>query len=123
MKDADAMAEQAATLLGISPDSVMISSTGRIGVPMPMATISKGIQLAAKSLSASGGKDAARAIITTDTHEKHASATVEIGGKTVTIGAMTKGAGMIAPQMKTAGVLHATMLAYFTTDAAISQDA
>ena len=80
---------------------------------MPMATIERGIDLAAAALSDKGGPTAAEAIMTTDTVPKSVALQLEIGGKTVTIGAMTKGAGMIDPAMT---VPHATMLCYITTD-------
>ena len=109
----------AAAKLGISPDSVAVASTGRIGVQMDMALIEKALDLAVPQLSSDGGNDAARAIMTTDTVPKAVAAKLEINGKTVTIGAMTKGAGMINPGM--AG-LHATMLCFITTDADIDKD-
>ena len=113
--NAEKMCEQVGQLLGIRPESVMVSSTGRIGVQMPMSIIEKGIALAVPALSCDGGKKAADAIMTTDTRPKAIAVELNIGGKTVTIGAMTKGAGMIDPKMK---VPHATMLCYITTDAA-----
>ncbi len=109
----------AAAKLGIAPDAVAVASTGRIGVQMDMALIEKALDLAVPQLSADGGNDAARAIMTTDTVPKAVAAKLEINGKTVTIGAMTKGAGMINPGM--AG-LHATMLCFITTDADIEKD-
>ena len=109
----------AAAKLGIAPDAVAVASTGRIGVQMDMTLIEKALDLAVPQLSADGGNDAARAIMTTDTVPKAVAAKLEINGKTVTIGAMTKGAGMINPGM--AG-LHATMLCFITTDADIEKD-
>ena len=123
--DAQAMAAYTAERLGVGASEVLVSSTGVIGKQLPMAVIRHGIDLAVKELSRDGGVAAARAIMTTDTVEKHVAVELELGGKAVRIGAMTKGAGMIAPQM----VLcqnrpkQATMLAYFTTDAAIDRDA
>ncbi|MBR2633646.1 MAG: bifunctional ornithine acetyltransferase/N-acetylglutamate synthase [Lentisphaeria bacterium] len=87
----------AAERLGIQPDEVAVGSTGRIGVQMPMDTIEKGLDLAVAALSCDGGNDAARAIMTTDTVPKAVALELELDGKTVTIGAMTKGAGMIDP--------------------------
>ena len=104
---------EVARTLGVKPEEVAVSSTGRIGVQMPMATIERGIDLAAAALSDKGGPTAAEAIMTTDTVPKSVALQLEIGGKTVTIGAMTKGAGMIDPAMT---VPHATMLCYITTD-------
>ena len=112
-------AAMAAAKLGISPDAVAGASTGRIGVQMDMGLIEKALDLAIPQLSADGGNSAARAIMTTDTVPKAVAAKLEINGKTVTIGAMTKGAGMINPGM--AG-LHATMLCFITTDADIEND-
>ena len=109
----------AAEKLGIAPDMVAVASTGRIGVQMNMELINKALDLAVPQLSADGGNAAARAIMTTDTVPKAAAAKLTINGKTVTIGAMTKGAGMINPGM--AG-LHATMLCFITTDADIEND-
>ena len=123
--DAQAMAAYTAERLGVGASEVLVSSTGVIGKQLPMAVIRHGIDLAVKELSRDGGVAAARAIMTTDTVKKHVAVELELGGKAVRIGAMTKGAGMIAPQM----VLcqnrpkQATMLAYFTTDAAIDRDA
>ncbi len=105
-----------AGLLGISPRAVMTSSTGRIGVQMPMQIIEPGIEMAVAALSDDGGAKAARAIMTTDTVPKHAAVKIDFGGgRVVAIGAMTKGAGMIDPKLVKAP--HATMLCYVTTDA------
>lgn len=111
--NAERTCELVAVRLGVKPEEVAVSSTGRIGVQMPMATIERGIDLAAAALSDKGGPTAAEAIMTTDTVPKSVALQLEIGGKTVTIGAMTKGAGMIDPAMI---VPHATMLCYITTD-------
>ncbi len=111
--NAERTCELVAKKLGIKPEEVAVSSTGRIGVQMPMPTIEKGIELASKALSSQGGQSAAEAIMTTDTVAKSVALQLEIGGKTVTIGAMTKGSGMIDPKMT---VPHATMLCYITTD-------
>lgn len=104
----------AAARLGITPDEVAVGSTGRIGVQMPMDTIEKGLDLAVAALSADGGNNAAQAIMTTDTVPKAVAVELELDGKKVTIGAMTKGAGMIDPHLVG---LHATMLCFITTDA------
>ena len=119
MAAAQKSCEIAANALGISAEEVAVASTGRIGVQMDMALIEKALDLAVPQLSSDGGNDAARAIMTTDTVPKAVAAKLEINGKTVTIGAMTKGAGMINPGM--AG-LHATMLCFITTDADIDKD-
>ncbi|MHB1458549.1 MAG: bifunctional glutamate N-acetyltransferase/amino-acid acetyltransferase ArgJ [Armatimonadota bacterium] len=111
--DALETADRTSKLLGVSPEDVLIASTGVIGHLLPMEIMRSGIDLAAGSLSADGGEDAARAIMTTDTFPKEAAAEVVIGGKPVRIGGICKGAGMICPNM-------ATMLAFITTDAAIA---
>lgn len=108
------MCDLTAAELNIAPESVLVASTGRIGVQMPMDIIEKGIKLAAAELSSDGGNQAAQAIMTTDTVPKACAVSVEIGGKTVTIGAICKGVGMIDPQMTTAP--HATMICCIATD-------
>ncbi|MBP5299808.1 MAG: bifunctional glutamate N-acetyltransferase/amino-acid acetyltransferase ArgJ, partial [Victivallales bacterium] len=123
--DAEAMAVYTAERLGCRSGEVFVSSTGVIGKQLPMDIIRHGIDLAAAALSTDGGEAAAKAIMTTDTVEKRVAVEFELNGRPVRIGAMTKGAGMIAPQM----VLcqnrpkQATMLAYFTTDAAVTREA
>jgi glutamate N-acetyltransferase/amino-acid N-acetyltransferase len=99
--------------LSCPADAVFVMSTGVIGQPLPMDKIAGGIQGAAQGLSAQGGHDAARAIMTTDTRPKEAAARVQIGATEVTISGMCKGAGMIHPGM-------ATMLALLLTDAAVA---
>ncbi len=116
MADAVAMAEQTAQGLGISAEAVLVASTGIIGKRMPMDKITSGIADAVRSLSADGGADAARAIMTTDTVPKEAVAEIVIGDIKVRIGGIAKGAGMICPNV-------ATMLTFITTDAAITPDA
>jgi glutamate N-acetyltransferase/amino-acid N-acetyltransferase len=119
LADARAMAAYAAELLGVTPGAVLVSSTGRIGVPMPMDKIRRGTELAVQALAADGGALAARAIMTTDTRPKTAAAALAVDGCDVRIGGMAKGAGMIAPRLRPAGPPQATMLAYVTTDAAV----
>jgi glutamate N-acetyltransferase/amino-acid N-acetyltransferase len=116
IKNAEIMCLAAGTCLGINAASVMVSSTGRIGVQMPMDVINAGIAKAVQALNDDGGLVAADAIMTTDTCPKSMAVQLSINGKIVTIGAMTKGAGMIDPNMS---VPHATMLCYITTDAVI----
>ena len=118
--DADKMAETTANLLHLDKNEVLVASTGRIGVTLPMPTIINGIEKAVNALSRSGGPNAAAAIMTTDTKPKNTAVKFEINGKTVTIGGTTKGAGMIAPNMQAP---HATMLAFITTDANIEKSA
>jgi len=114
--DADAleMARLAANRFGVRQGDVLPGSTGVIGVPLPLDKIAAGLDEAI--LSRSGGADAARAIMTTDTVPKEAQADVTIGGRTVRIGGMAKGSGMIHPNM-------ATLISVLTTDAAISVSA
>ena len=112
------MAEMTAGVLGIEPEDVLVSSTGRIGVQLPLEKIANGIRMAADALSSDGGAAASSAIITTDTRPKTTAVSFVIDGRRVTIGGMTKGAGMIAPRMLLAKP-HATMLCYITTDAVI----
>ena len=105
MKNARQMASLVGESLGIDPSLVLVASTGVIGQQLPMNKISNGIRLAAPALEPDGGHDAALAIMTTDTVPKEIAAEFEVGGKTARIGGMTKGAGMIAPNL-------ATMLAF-----------
>ena len=91
MANAEKMSELTANALQITDSAVLVASTGRIGVQMPMDIIEKGIKMAAGTLSCDGGNQAARAIMTTDTVPKACAVSVEIAGKTVTIGAICKG--------------------------------
>ncbi len=116
LDNAEKSCEMAAAALGIAPGEVMVCSTGRIGVQLNMETVAKGIELAVPALDRDGGNAASLAIMTTDTVPKSTAVQLEIGGRTVSIGAMTKGVGMIDPKMK---VLHATMLCCIATDAAL----
>lgn len=117
LQDAETMCAITARELGITAEEMFVSSTGRIGVNMPMQVIEAGIVKAAAALDANGGKVASQAIMTTDTVPKSAAVSVELSTGTVSIGGTTKGAGMIDPQM---AALHATMLCYITTDAEIT---
>ena len=105
-------ARLAAEALGIDEQLVLVCSTGVIGVNLPMDRMAEGVRLAAGALSATGGDDAAHAIMTTDTVDKQIAVELEIDGQPVKIGGMCKGAGMIEPNM-------ATMLGFITTDAAV----
>ena len=111
-------AEAAAKALNIDAAGVLVGSTGVIGMQLPMQKLVDGIQILAgkKAEGLQSGHDAALAIMTTDTVEKEMAVEIEIGGKTVTIGGMSKGSGMIHPNM-------CTMLAFITTDAAITKEA
>ena len=113
VEKAEAMCQMTAEALGLSPEDIIIASTGVIGAVLPLEPIAKGIKELAPQLTADGGALAAEAIMTTDTKAKEEAYTIEIGGKTVTIGAMAKGSGMIHPNM-------ATMLGFLTTVAAIT---
>ena len=110
-------AKEAAKVLGVPENAVLVASTGVIGMQLPMDRLKKGISLLkeAKGTGAEKGTAAAKAIMTTDTVHKEIAVQVELGGKTVTIGGMCKGSGMIHPNM-------CTMLAFVTTDAAISKE-
>ena len=111
-------AEAAAKALNIDAAGVLVGSTGVIGMQLPIQKLVDGIQVLAgkKAEGLQSGHDAALAIMTTDTVEKEMAVEIEIGGKTVTIGGMSKGSGMIHPNM-------CTMLAFITTDAAITKEA
>lgn len=123
LNDAHVMAELAGFALGCPSDRIVIASTGMIGKYLPMNKICKGIEAAGKALGSSRrhAHDAAMAIMTTDTVPKEAavSATLKDGTR-ITIGGMTKGSGMICPELKK---WHATNLTFITTDAAISHAA
>ena len=110
-------ADAAAEALGIEADAVLLGSTGVIGMQLPIDRMQAGARTLAAQLKSGleAGTEAAQAIMTTDTHKKEIAYEMEIGGKTVTIGGMAKGSGMIHPNM-------CTMLAYVTTDAAISHE-
>jgi glutamate N-acetyltransferase/amino-acid N-acetyltransferase len=109
------MAELVAERLPIPASDVVVASTGVIGVPLEISVIEAGMDALVAGLSKSGSIDAREAIMTTDTMKKEAALSLDIGGKTVTIGAMAKGSGMIHPNM-------ATMLGFVTTDCAISRE-
>ena len=101
--------------LGVAAEDVAVCSTGVIGVPLPMDRIAEGVRLAAADLAATpeAADNAAHAIMTTDTVPKQASLSFEVEGREVRLGGMSKGAGMIEPNM-------ATMLAFVTTDAEVA---
>ena len=110
-------AEAAALALGISAESVLVASTGVIGMQLPMDRITAGVKAMAPLLDGSleSGTGASMAIMTTDTKNKEVAVRFELGGTTVTMGGMCKGSGMIHPNM-------CTMLSFVTTDAAISKE-
>ncbi len=116
MEDARRMCEIAGLELRIPAHQVLVASTGIIGVPLPMDKVEQGIKMASSQLSRDGGRDAAQAIMTTDTFPKFAAVRSEINGKVIHIGGIAKGAGMIAPNM-------ATMLCFIGTDACVGRKA
>ena len=116
LADAEEMASLVARRLHADPQTIFVGSTGVIGQPLPIARIRAGIPAIMSRARRTGGHEAARAILTTDLKTKEMAASARIGGRTVTVGGMAKGSGMIHPDM-------ATMLAYVTTDAAIEQPA
>lgn len=111
------MASEIAKVLGVMPEEVLTASTGVIGMQLRMAPIRKGAPLLKDALTADrrGAKDAASAIMTTDTVSKECAVTFEQEGTTITVGGMSKGSGMIHPNM-------ATMLSVITTDAKVSHE-
>ena len=110
LADSAEMAGLTAVKLGISPEDVLVASTGVIGVPLPMERLRTGIKDI--TLSSEGGHQLAKAMMTTDTFPKEIAVSLRLGDKEVTIGGVAKGAGMIHPDM-------ATLLCFLTTDAAI----
>ena len=113
LRDSEAMCAETARRLGIDAGRVLPSSTGIIGVPLPMDRIVRGIADAAAALSPDALQDAAHAIMTTDNGPKTAAASCRISGRAVCVAGIAKGAGMIAPNM-------ATMLCYVLTDANVA---
>lgn len=116
IEDTEATASKLASLMGVEPRSVLVSSTGVIGVNLPMDTVLSGVEKTYPLLGSSleKGSLAAEAIMTTDTYSKTVAVETEIDGKKITIGGMAKGSGMINPNM-------ATMLCFITTDCSIAR--
>ena len=115
-ENAKRMCEAAAKATGLKPSDFVVASTGVIGQTLNIAAIEKGVPVLAEQLKKEGGSDdAAHAIMTTDTEKKEYAVSLTIGGRTVTIGAIAKGSGMIHPNM-------GTMLCFITTDCAITQE-
>jgi glutamate N-acetyltransferase / amino-acid N-acetyltransferase len=112
LRNAREMTAETARLVGCPVEQVLVSSTGVIGVALPMDKVRAGLPRAFAALGADQGPAAARAIMTTDLSPKEASRRIAIGGREASIGGMCKGAGMIEPMM-------ATMLGFVTTDAAV----
>lgn len=117
IKSNEKMAQCLADILGVDSSTVLTASTGVIGAVFPIDTITKGIKATFPMLGydRNNALMAAEAIMTTDTYSKEVAVEFELGGKTVHLGGMAKGSGMICPNM-------ATMLSFITTDAAISQE-
>ena len=110
-------AQAASAALNVPESAVLVASTGVIGMQLPMDKLKAGIKAMATELSGTieSGMEAAKSIMTTDTKKKEVAVQFEIGGKTVTVGGMCKGSGMIHPNM-------CTMLSFVTTDIAISKE-
>ncbi len=134
LRDARMMTELPARVLHLPVENVLVASTGRIGLPLPMANVKRGIRAAAALLNHSReyARHAAEAIMTSDTRPKEIAVELELRGRTARIGGICKGAGMIQPGMSTDGARpatlpnagpHATMLCFITTDAAIESKA
>lgn len=112
---AEKMCEIAAETLSVSPEDVIVASTGVIGQPLPIEPVIKGAEMMKGKLSKDGGTNAAEAIMTTDTIKKEMAMEMTLGGKKVTVGGIAKGSGMIHINM-------GTMLSFVTTDAAVSAE-
>lgn len=126
LRDAEDMTAAAAKGLGLAKQDVLVCSTGRIGVTLPMSNVRQGIEAAVHSIDSSRehASHLAEAIMTSDTRPKEVAVEFVVDRKTVRIGGVCKGAGMIQPGMSRTGArpaagLHATMLGFVTTDAAI----
>ena len=115
LSNAKLMAQKTAQCLGIDEKSVLVSSTGIIGMQLPMDKITSGIEKACSVLSVDGGDDSAHAIMTTDSYTKQIAVQFEIDGKEIFIGGIAKGSGMIHPNM-------GTMLSFITTNINIEKD-
>ena len=114
-ENAEAMSTAAAHATGREPGDFVVASTGVIGQTINISAIQAGLPQAAAALSADGSDAAAHAIMTTDTVKKEIAVSLTIGGKEVRLGAIAKGSGMIHPNM-------GTMLAFVTTDCAITHE-
>jgi glutamate N-acetyltransferase/amino-acid N-acetyltransferase len=131
LRDAEVMTEMVASRLGLPASEVLVCSTGRIGVTLPMANVEQGIADAVALLSASeeSGHQLTESIMTSDTRPKEVAVEFVMNGRRVRLAGICKGAGMIQPGMSATGrrpaaiPLHATMLCFLTTDAAIESPA
>ena len=110
--DSQRATEALAARLGLDASTVLICSTGVIGVPIPMPTLLAGLEPLVEAMAASGGEAAAQAILTTDLVDKQVALQADLGGRRVCIGGMAKGSGMIHPDM-------ATMLGFFSCDVGV----
>lgn len=127
MRDAEEMTAFVARQLNLKAEDVLVGSTGRIGVTMPMTNVKRGIAAAAELLNGTleNARHVAEAIMTSDTKPKEVAVEFQLGGRNVRLGGLCKGAGMIQPGMSPTGArpasipLHATMLCFLTTDAAV----
>jgi len=115
IRDAREMTKLVGDHLRIPARHVLIAATGVIGVPLPMDKIRVALPKLAKSLSPQGGREAAEAILTTDTRPKEAALRVEVNGRAVTLGGIAKGVGMVEPHL-------ATMFCFVATDAVIARE-
>jgi len=115
LEDANLVTQVAASHLDLEPSMVLVASTGVIGKRLPVQKISSAISMLIKGMNRRGSHDAACAIMTTDTVPKEIAVRFNLKGRTVTIGGIAKGSGMVSPDM-------ATMLSFITTDAAIPPD-
>ena len=117
------MAQRAAATTGVKPGDVLVASTGVIGQKLPIQSIMNAIPELTKGLSAkpAGSESAAHAILTTDRVIKEKAVQFSLGGRTIRIGVIAKGSGMIHPEMNPTGHKHATMLCFITTDAVVSE--
>jgi glutamate N-acetyltransferase/amino-acid N-acetyltransferase len=126
MADAETMTKAVANNIETSANEILVCSTGRIGVPMPMANVKRGIAMAAGRLARNrtAASEVAEAIMTSDSRRKEIAVEFQLGEARVRLGGICKGAGMIQPGMSRTGKrpaagLHATMLGFLTTDAAV----
>ena len=126
MADAETMTKVVANKLRTSANEILVCSTGRIGVPMPMANVKRGIVMASGRLARNraSASEVAEAIMTSDSRRKEIAVEFQLGGTRVRLGGICKGAGMIQPGMSRTGKrpaagLHATMLGFLTTDAVV----
>jgi len=116
LKDAREMTRTVGELLRVSPRQVLIAATGVIGQHLPMDKVRAGLPRLVKGLSPQGGRHAAEAILTTDTHPKEAALRLDVAGRPVTIGGIAKGVAMLEPHL-------ATMFCFIATDAMVAGDA